>query len=87
MKANFLCFKLSKTVILLLLMILIEIIFIIVGIVRIKEENSFEDIKKKIDSNFITQDDTINKISNDVNSTNNIEQKSESNISKEEIKT
>ena len=40
MKANFLCFKLSKTVILLLLMILIEIIFIIVGIVRIKEENS-----------------------------------------------
>lgn len=88
MKANFLCFKLSKTIILLLLTILIEIIFIIVGIRNIKEEKSFEDIKKKIDSNVITQDNTMNKnsISNDTNVQNNIEQKNENDVSKEDTK-
>ena len=42
-----------------------------------------EDIKKKIDSNVITQDNTMNKnsISNDTNVQNNIEQKNENDVS------
>lgn len=86
MKANFLCFKLSKTIISLLLAILIEIIFIIVGIVRLKEENSFEDIKKEIDGNIITQDNTMKEIDNNINITNHVEQKSDTDIPKEEIR-
>lgn len=58
------------------------------GIRNIKEEKSFEDIKKKIDSNVITQDNTMNKnsISNDTNVQNNIEQKNENDVSKEDTK-
>lgn len=84
MKANFVCFKLSKTIIILLLVIVTELVLIFIGINEMKEENSFEDIKEKIDSNAITQDNTINKnsTSNHINITNNIEQKSED-ISKE----
>lgn len=49
-----------------------------------KEENSFEDIKEKINKNEITQDSTINKnlIDDYTNTTNNIE----NNTSKEETK-
>lgn len=77
----------------LLLTILVEIIFIMVVITSIREENSFEDIKQKIDSNVITQDNTINKqlTNKNINIQNNIEPKdnrnNENNISKEEINT
>lgn len=84
MKANFVCFKISKTIIILSLVILIELIFIFIGIKEMKEENSFEDIKEKINKNEITQDSTINKnlIDDYTNTTNNIE----NNTSKEETK-
>lgn len=83
MKANFVCFKISKTIIILLLVILTELIFIFIGINEMKEENSFEDIKEQITKNEITQDNTINKNSTDnyTSITNNIE----NNVSKEEI--
>lgn len=86
MKANFVCFKISKTIIILLLVILTELIFIFIGINEMKEENSFEDIKEKITKNEITQDSTINKnsIDNYTNITNNIENKTENNSLKEE---
>ncbi len=83
MKANFVCFKISKTIIILLLVILTELIFIFIGINEMKEENSFEDIKEKITKNEITQDSTINKNSID-NYTNNVENKTENNSLKEE---
>ena len=86
MKANFVCFKISKTIIILLLVILTELIFIFIGINEMKEENSFEDIKEKITKNEITQDSTINKnsIENYINITE--ENKTENNSLKEEEK-
>lgn len=84
MKANFVCFKVSKAIIILLLVILTELIFIFVGISEMKEENSFEDIKEKIIKNEITQDSTINKnsIENYINITE--ENKTENNSLKED---
>ncbi len=84
MKANFVCFKISKAIIILLLVILTELIFIFIGINEIKEENSFEDIKEKITKNEITQDSTINKnsIENYINITE--ENKTENNSLKED---
>ena len=82
------CFRVSKTIIILLLVILTELIFIFIGINEMKEANSFEDIKEKITKNEITQDSTINKnsIDNYTNITNNIENKTENNSLKEEEK-
>ncbi len=84
MKANFVCFKISKAILILLLVILTELIFIFIGINEIKEENSFEDIKEKITKNEITQDSTINKnsIENYINITE--ENKTENNSLKED---
>ena len=48
MKANFVCFKLSKTLIILIIVILIQLIFIIVQIKDIREIRSFEQIKEYI---------------------------------------
>ena len=83
MKANFVCFKISKTIIILSLVILIELLFIFIGINEKKEENSFEDIKEKITKNQITQYSIINKdlvrYSNTINDIEN-------NASKEETK-
>lgn len=48
MKAKFICFKLSKTIIILFLIIVLQIIFIVIGYVTLKEERSVEEIKQTI---------------------------------------
>lgn len=59
MRANFVCFKLSKTMIVLASIIVIQLILIIFGIKEIREMNSFEEI-----SNTVSKE---NKITNQVN--------------------
>lgn len=48
MKAKFLCFKISKTVSMLVIIILVQLIFIIIGIKEIKESISFEQMKEDV---------------------------------------
>ena len=48
MKVKFACFKLSKTIIILNLIILLQVIFIVVGIIKIREEKNFEEIKDDV---------------------------------------
>lgn len=48
MKVNFICFKLSKTVVMLITIIFVQIILIIWGIKEIRETNSFEQIQNDV---------------------------------------
>ncbi len=48
MKANFRCFKLSKTILLFSVIIFLQLTFIVVGIIKIRETNNFEQMKKDI---------------------------------------
>ena len=48
MKANFRCFKLSKTILLFSAIIFLQLTFIVVGIIKIRETNNFEQMKKDI---------------------------------------
>lgn len=50
-KTKILCVKLSKYLIILILIIVIQLIFIVIGLNKLKEENSFEEIKKEIEIN------------------------------------
>lgn len=50
-KTKFLCMKLSKWLLFLILVIVIEIVSIIVGLIKLKEDKSFEDITQKIETN------------------------------------
>ncbi len=73
MKANFVCFKLSKMIIGLILVILIQLIFITIGIKEIIETKSFEQMKENINimSNEMKQTQkqkiTTNKSENTIN--------------------
>jgi len=58
-KTNFVCFKLSKTMIVLTTIIVIQLVLIIFGIKEIRETNSFEEI-----SNTVNKE---NKILNEIN--------------------
>ena len=94
MKANFMCFKLSKTILLFSAIIAIELTFIIVGIISIRETNNFEQMKK--DANAIAQEkkniqlDVQNNNKNEINTNNieknEIEQVKIENTNKEELK-
>ena len=71
MKTNFVCFKLSKTVVILLVIILLQLVFIAIGIKDVRETKSFEQIKnehvgdkKTTDKNNIN--DNQNSIENDI---------------------
>lgn len=48
MKAKFLCYKLNKYGILLISIIVVQLVFIIIGIKQLREENSFEQITQNI---------------------------------------
>lgn len=48
MKINFVCYKMSKTIIVFLLIILVQIIFIIIGIKDLKEDKNLENIKNEV---------------------------------------
>lgn len=48
MKINFVCFKLSKTIIVLLLVIIIQILFIIIGLKDLKEYENLEQMQKDV---------------------------------------
>lgn len=50
-KTKFLCIKVSKYLILPIVIILIQLIFIVIGLNKLKEENSFEEMKKEIEIN------------------------------------
>lgn len=64
MKAKVVCFKLSKTMIILFLIILLEIGFILFQVKELREEKSFEQIKE--DMNQIKEEKRIeNKIENE----------------------
>lgn len=58
-KTKFLCIKVSKYLILPIVIILIQLIFIVIGLNKLKEEKSFEEIKQEIEinKNNIEQDD------------------------------
>lgn len=63
MKAKFVCFKLSKTIIGLILIILLQLIFIVMGIKEVREQESFVQIKENINnkSNLDTYEQDGNK--------------------------
>lgn len=48
MKANFVCFKLSKTVLILILVILLQIICIGIGIKEILETSNLEEMQNEV---------------------------------------
>ncbi len=65
MKVKFACFKLSKTVIILNLVIILQIIFILIGIVKIREEKNFEQINQDAKNMVnIVQTQKENKVEN-----------------------
>lgn len=74
MKVKFACFKLSKTIIILNLIILLQIIFIVVGIIKIREEKNFEEIKDDVKNMENTvqiqeeKEETKNEITNTIKS-------------------
>lgn len=70
MKAKFVCFKLSKTIIGLILIIILQLIFIVIGIKEVREQKSFEQIKENMNniSNLTIneQEENSNTISNEI---------------------
>ena len=74
MKIKFACFKLSKTIIILNLIILLQVIFIVVGIIKIREEKNFEEIKEDVKNMENTvqiqeeKEETKNEITNTIKS-------------------
>lgn len=74
MKVKFACFKLSKTIIILNLIILLQVIFIVVGIIKIREEKNFEEIKDDVKNMENTvqiqeeKEETKNEITNTIKS-------------------
>lgn len=74
MKVKFACFKLSKTIIILNLIILLQIIFIVIGIIKIREEKNFEEIKDDVKNMENTvqiqeeKEETKNEITNTIKS-------------------
>ncbi len=72
MKAKFLCFKISKTVSMLIIVILVQLIFIIIGINEIRESISFEQIKedvKKYDNTLKEERNIVTYPNGDINKT------------------
>lgn len=69
MKANFVCFKLSKTVAILIFIILLQLIFIAIGISKIREIKNFEQMQNDVENMKIDskQETTENVIQNDLN--------------------
>ena len=78
MKANFLCFKISKTILLFCMIIIIQLIFIIIGLKQIIETKSFEqmnnDVKKieQVNENTIVYKES-NTINNQITVDNNVQ--------------
>lgn len=74
MKVKFACFKLSKTIIILNLIIFLQVIFIVVGIIKIREEKNFEEIKEDVKNMENTvqiqeeKEETKNEITNTIKS-------------------
>ena len=74
MKVKFACFKLSKTIIILNLIIFLQVIFIVVGIIKIREEKNFEEIKDDVKNMENTvqiqeeKEETKNEITNTIKS-------------------
>ena len=74
MKVKFACLKLSKTIIILNLIILLQVIFIVVGIIKIREEKNFEEIKEDVKNMENTvqiqeeKEETKNEITNTIKS-------------------
>ena len=74
MKVKFACFKLSKTIIILNLIILLQVIFIVIGIIKIREEKNFEEIKDDVKNMENTvqiqeeKEETKNEITNTIKS-------------------
>lgn len=75
MKLKFICVKLSKSVILLFCIILIQFICVLIGLNKLKEEKNFEQIKQNVNS--ITNTNIIQKQNNTINKTKNAITKSE----------
>jgi len=81
MKANFVCFKISKTVFALLVVILFEIIFIGVKFKEIRESNNIEDIRNTI-SGTDAKEEITHFVENGENENNTT---AEQDLEKEEI--
>lgn len=62
MKANFVCFKLSKVVAILVLIILLQLVFIVIGIKEIRETTNFEQIQNDVEKISKTNETTKNGI-------------------------
>lgn len=64
MKTNIFCFKLSKTIVVLLTIVIIQMLAITIGIMKLKEEKSFEQIQEKLPmvENKIVQQENITSI-------------------------
>ncbi len=83
MKVKFACFKLSKTIIILNIIIFLQVIFIVVGIIKIREERNFEQIKNDVKNMENTvqiqeeKEETKNEITNTIK---NSERKSETKL-------
>lgn len=75
MKANFICFKLSKTMVMLIAIIFIQLTLIIWGIKEIRETSSFEQIQS--DTNTIIKNEINNETVNQL-TTSEIETNQES---------
>lgn len=55
MKSNIICFKLSKPIVVISLVILVQLVFLIIGLVRLKEEESFEKIAQTVQEQKIEE--------------------------------
>lgn len=92
MKTKFFCFKLNKYAMILIFVIIIQIIFIIIGIKRLREEKSFEQIANvKQMENIKVEQNIENKIdiqTEDIkeNTKDNIKDKINQEIKQEEYK-
>lgn len=82
MKANFVCFKLSKTVIILILVIIIQLVFIVIGIKNIRETKSFEQMKEVIIQN--KEEKLIESPNIEMETKENVEEENKLNVEKSE---
>lgn len=85
MKANFVCFKLSKTVAILVIIILLQLVFIAIGIKEILETKNFVQIQddvNRLNELNLTEEERVEKTQKEENYSNTINNMTTSNENK-----
>lgn len=85
MRASFVCFKLSKTVAILVIIILLQLVFIAIGIKEILETKNFEQIQddvNRLNELNLTEEERVEKTQKEENYSNTINNMTTSNENK-----